>query len=122
MTVKITYFVHGTTIDNQQGISTGQKPGQLSELGIKQSQELPDKIGDKEFAAIFSSNLKRAVASAQISFGEKYEIIEDERLRECDYGKLNQAPEAEVNYSDHIKQPFPNGESLQQVEDRVEIF
>lgn len=122
MTINITYFVHGTTTDNQQGISTGQAPGQLSELGVKQSQELPDQLGDKEFDAIFSSDLKRAIESAQISFGNEYEIIEDERLRECDYGKLNQAPEDKVNYSEHIERPFPEGERLKQVEDRLGSF
>ena len=56
--MKITYFVHGTTTDNEKGISTGQVPGELSKLGIKQSKELSEHIGYKKFEAIFSSDLK----------------------------------------------------------------
>lgn len=120
--VKITYFVHGTTLDNQNKISTGQAHGELSELGIKQSEELLGQIKEKDFDAVFCSDLKRAIDSAEISFKGKYKIIQDKRLRECNYGSLNQAPEEEVDYSKHIFQPFPNGESLVDVESRIRDF
>ncbi len=93
MVVKITYFVHGTTIDNEKKLSTGQAQGELSELGVKQSEELLSQVEDKSFDVVFCSDLKRAVDSAQISFGGKFEIIQDKRLRECDYRDLNQADE-----------------------------
>lgn len=35
MSTHITYFVHGTTTDNEQHISSGWKDVELSELGIK---------------------------------------------------------------------------------------
>ena len=44
MSVKIIYFVHGTTTDNEEHKSTGQNPGVLSELGKKQSIESRSKI------------------------------------------------------------------------------
>lgn len=44
MSVKIIYFVHGTTTDNEEHKSTGQNPGVLSELGKKQSIESRNKI------------------------------------------------------------------------------
>lgn len=37
MTINITYFVHGTTTDNEQHVSSGWKDVDLSELGIQQS-------------------------------------------------------------------------------------
>lgn len=37
MSIKITYFVHGTTTDNEKKISSGWADVGLSELGIKQS-------------------------------------------------------------------------------------
>ncbi len=122
MSVKITYFVHGTTIDNEAGKSTGWAPGELSELGIKQAKELGDIVSDKKFNVFFSSDLKRAVDSAQLGFGDKYEIIQDERLRECNYGDLTQAEEEKVNYREHIETPFSNGESLKDVENRIKSF
>ena len=78
--VKITYFVHGTTTDNENGISTGQNQGELSELGIKQSKELPKQIGEKKFDAVFCSDLKRTIDFSEISFGKKYKIVKDKRL------------------------------------------
>jgi glycyl-tRNA synthetase len=120
--VKITYFVHGTTTDNENNISTGQNPGELSELGIKQSKELPKQIGNKEFDVVFCSDLKRAVESAKISFADKYKIIEDKRLRECNYGDYNGKEEDNVNYLEHIDKKFPSGESLKDVEIRIKDF
>jgi broad specificity phosphatase PhoE len=43
MSIKITYFVHGTTTDNERHLSSGWKDVELSELGIKQSEELKEK-------------------------------------------------------------------------------
>ena len=39
MAVKITYFVHVTTTDNEQDLATGWLPGELSELGVKQAKD-----------------------------------------------------------------------------------
>ena len=39
MSVKIIYFVHGTTTDNEKHIATGQNSGVLSELGIQRCKE-----------------------------------------------------------------------------------
>ena len=122
MSIKIIYFVHGTTVDNEKGIATGQSNGKLSELGIKQSRDLPNQIKDKRIDVVFCSDLKRSVDSAKISFGDKYKIIQDKRLRECDYGDLNQTDEKRVIYSEHIQEPFPNGESLKDVERRILSF
>ena len=47
MAVKITYFVHGTTTDNEQNISSGWSDVDLSELGIQQSKDLAEKVKNK---------------------------------------------------------------------------
>ena len=59
MPIKITYFVHGTTTDNEKDISSGSSDVELSELGVKQSIELKDKVKDKKFDVVFCSDLKR---------------------------------------------------------------
>ena len=46
----------------------------------------------------------------------------DNRLRECNYGDLNGADSSVVVDEDHIDIPFPNGESLKDVEDRLRDF
>ena len=123
--IQITYFVHGTTTDNEEHISTGGLPGELSELGIKQSKELGDLVADKNFDVVFCSDLKRAVDSAHLAFGDKYEIISDKRLRECDYGKLNGASSLVVEpmqEEECIEKTFPEGESYEDVKVRVADF
>ena len=124
MVVKITYFVHGTTTDNEKDISSGWKDVELSRLGIEQSKNLPNQIGDKNFDTVFCSDLKRAVDSAKISFGEKFEIKTDKRLRECNYGDYNgkSSKIVEPMQEECISKKFPNGESYEDVKNRIEDF
>jgi len=67
--INITYFVHGTTIDNQQRIATGWLPGELSAIGREQAEKLGEQVADRQFDVVFCSDLKRAVDSAQLGFG-----------------------------------------------------
>ena len=122
MSVRIIYFVHGTTTDNERGLSTGWNPGELSELGMRQAKQLGALVADKTFDAFFCSDLKRAVDSAQLGFASKYTITLDKRLRESNYGDLNGTPEKHVHYNEHIETPFPNGESMHDVEKRMRAF
>ncbi|MDR2189673.1 MAG: histidine phosphatase family protein [Candidatus Peribacteria bacterium] len=122
MSVKITYFVHGTTTDNENHRSTGQLHGELSSRGIQQSKELKNQISLDDFDGVFCSDLQRAVDSAKYTFGGVKPIIQDKRLRECDYGDLNGADETLVVYEQHIYKSFPNGESMQEVEKRMRAF
>lgn len=50
------------------------------------------------------------------------EILQDERIRECNYGDLNGADSSLVKYEEHILNQFPNGESLKDVEKRLRNF
>lgn len=120
---KITYFVHGTTTDNEQDLATGWQGGELSALGIRQSQELGRLVADRKFDAVFCSDLKRAVDSANLAFGDKYVIVQNKRLREVNYGDFTGLP---VTFKDkmdeYIDAPFPNGERLKDVEKRLADF
>lgn len=124
MSVKITYFVHGTTTDNELNLSSGWSDVDLSETGVRQSRELTDQTRDKEFDVVFTSDLKRAINSARITWGDTYEIIQDARLRECNYGDMNGKPSVEVEPMQEkaIFKPMPNGESYEMVKDRIGSF
>lgn len=124
MTIKITYFVHGTTADNEKEISSGWSDVELSDLGKKQSIELKDKIKDKEFDVVFCSDLKRAHNSAKLIFEGVVPIIPDGRLRECNYGKYNGWPSSIVEplQEKMINDRFPDGESYEDVEARIADF
>ncbi|MBU0540347.1 histidine phosphatase family protein [Patescibacteria group bacterium] len=124
MSISITYFVHGTTIDNEKEISSGWSDVELSELGIKQSVELKDKIKVGDFYVVFCSDLKRAVDSAKLTFEEMVQIIPDARLRECNYGTYNAQPSniVEPLQEKMINERFPEGESYEDVKMRIANF
>src|SRR6266508_3817461 len=121
--VTITYFVHGTTTDNEQHLATGWLPGELSEKGREQAKHLGEQVADQQFDVVFCSDLQRAIDSADLGFGDKYKIIQDDRLRECNYGDLNGKPLTfKEHMEDFIDEPFPNGECYRDVEARLESF
>lgn len=124
MSVDITYFVHGTTTDNEKSISSGWNDVELSSLGIQQSKDLIKQIDFAKFDAVFTSDLKRSVDSANITFKETLPIISDERLRECNYGDFNgrESSVVEPMQEENISKPFPNGESYEDVKSRVLDF
>ncbi len=125
MSVKITYFVHGTTTDNEQHISSGWKDVELSQLGIQQFKDLAEKTKGKKFDVVFCSDLKRAHNSAKLAWEGIYPIIPDARLRECNYGDLNGCSSDIVEpmqEDECIEKPFPNGESYMDVKKRISDF
>jgi len=124
MSVKITYFVHSTTKDNEKGIASGWSDVGLSKLGKKQAIELKGKIRNKNFDVVFCSDLKRAVDSAKIVFQKRAPIYFDWRLRECNFGKYNgqQSSIVESIQEKYINKRFPGGESFKDVETRMRDF
>lgn len=124
MSVYITYFVHGTTTDNEQDIATGWLPGELSKAGKHQARALGEQVADKTFDVVFCSDLRRAVESAELGFGGRYPIVQDARLRECNYGDMNGMPAAgfKNELDKFVERPFPNGESYTDVEKRMAEF
>ena len=124
MKVKITYFVHGTTLDNERNLATGWVPGELSALGKKQAEELGKLVGSMQFDAVFCSDLQRAIDSANLAFGSKYAVVSDRRLREIHYGDFTQKPTdmCEKDLVKYLERPFPRGESYRDVERRMSDF
>jgi broad specificity phosphatase PhoE len=118
MAVEIVYATHSLTEDNEQGIATGWLPGRLSEQGRRFATELGARHRDTGLAAVFTSDLRRAVETAQIAFADTAVLIhQDARLRECNYGELNGCPVIVLaaERARHIDDPFPGGQSYRQV-------
>lgn len=122
MTVKITYFVHGTTTDNEKNIATGWNPGELSELGVERVKKLGKLVENEKYDVVFTSDLKRAIDSANYVFDDKYTAFHTRALREINYGDYTDQPVSKIFKLEHIKLRFPNGESYQDVEDRMRGF
>lgn len=122
--ITIIFEAHGTTFDNEAHLSSGHNDTELSPLGIQQSKEMGERYKDAHFDAIFCSDLQRAYKSAELAFGDKFPIIKDARLRECNYGDFTQHASEEVDAEkpDRIDEPFPNGESYEQTTARMKSF
>ena len=122
--ITIIFESHGTTTDNEKHLASGWADVELSELGIQQSKEIGKRYVNDSFDAVFCSNLERSYKSAEIAFGNKFPIIRDTRLNECNYGDLTQYSSEEVDLEKpkRIKNPFPNGESYEQTLERIKSF
>ena len=124
-TVEIVFETHSTTTDNERWVASGWLDGELSPLGRRQAKELGERRAEDELAAVFCSDLGRAVETAQIAFGGRgLPILHDWRLRECNYGMLNGTAVArlEVERTKHVLDPYSGGESYVDVVARVRSF
>lgn len=80
---------HGETLENNQGILQGHKPGNLSVKGIKESAILASALKNRKIDIIFCSDLKRSYISATIIAEYlKLPLNETILLRERDWGIL----------------------------------
>ena len=123
--VEIVYETHALTEDNETGRATGWLPGRLSATGRENARVLGERRRDDGLAAVFTSDLGRALETVGIAFdGSPIPVLHDWRLRECDYGERNGAPTSEVHgvARQHLDTPYPGGESWRQAVARVGRF
>ena len=125
MVVQLTYETHSRTIDNERGIATGWLPGELSADGRRFAQDPGRRWVDTDLAAVYTSDLRRAVQTAEIAFnGRIVTVITDRRLRECNYVALNGLPVArlEAERTQHIDTPYASGQNYRQVVTQMRAF
>jgi broad specificity phosphatase PhoE len=114
--VELVYETHSISVDNERGIATGWLPGELSAEGRRLARELGERRRDDGLACVFTSDLRRAVETAEIAFeGTAIEIRDDPRLRECNYGELNGAPVCELEPRGRfVDERYPGGQSYRE--------
>ena len=125
MTVDVVYETHSTSVDNERGIATGWLGGRLSTTGREQARQLGVRRRDDGIDVVYASDLNRAVETAQIAFADcGIPVLLDWRLRECDYGRMNGMPRAQLDAERRrrLDDPFPDGESWRQAVARVGAF
>lgn len=117
--MRIVYFVHATTVDNELGLATGWNDVELSEKGYRQAEDLCGIVKDR-FDVVIASDLRRAQETARIAFAP-LKPLADCRLREIDYGDLAGQPSAAVKQDllRYVEEPFPGGESYEGVRLRI---
>lgn len=124
---------HGQTDWNIQRRYQGHKDIPLNAAGREQARVLAADLNDASFAAVYSSDLSRAVETAAIlTENQPMTIITDLRLREIAMGDWEGRTLAEVS-SEHpgsdgglvyteVHSRAPGGESLAEVAARVRAF
>ena len=124
--VVIWYERHAQTHDNVAGVASGYRDVALTDLGREQARGVMAKrYAGVHFDAVFTPDRQRAYETAQLIFeGRGIPVMQDTRLRACDYGDLEGRPRAEMSAArvNAVNEPFPNGESYDQVAQRVLSF
>lgn len=117
---------HGSTDDSDLNILRGQRNSSLDKKGFLDANKQKDFFKKVKWQYIFSSDLDRAKQTARIIVddkpGEKPGIVP--ALRPWDVGYLTgtdkdkSGPKMQ-HYIDHPKEVIPDGESMEQFEQRV---
>lgn len=125
MSTEIVFETHSWSEDNDRGIATGWNHGALSPEGQRLAGDLGSRRRDDGIDLVFTSDLHRAVETAEIAFaGTAVPILKDWRLRECNYGTGNGMPAAELHRdkSRYATTAYPRGESWSTAIARVGWF
>ena len=124
---------HGETRFNVEGRWQGQSDSPLTDRGLAQARELGRALADDPIAAVFSSDLGRALATAQeIATRHQLTVNADPRLREIDVGGWTgrNGAEIEVDFPGQravwaeapATMRLPGGESLADMQRRALDF
>jgi probable phosphoglycerate mutase len=76
---------HGATDWSDAGRLNGWTDVPLNERGRLQARSLAERLAGRQFAAVWSSDLMRAIETAHLAAGEP---VPDGRLRELNFGSL----------------------------------
>jgi broad specificity phosphatase PhoE len=123
--VAVVFETHSTSEGNEAGLATGWLGGRLSDAGREQAARLGTRRRWDGLDVVFTSDLNRAVETAQIAFGSTDIPVKlDWRLRECNYGCMNGMPglQLDTERNGRLDEPFPGGESWREAVQRVTEF
>lgn len=123
--MKLYLIRHGQTDWNLAQRFQGQSDIPLNEIGRRQANALAGRLSSQPFDVAYSSDLQRALETANIIVRDRLEIKEDVRLREMNFGDWEGAtynrikeeyPDALTTWEDDVyKNAPPNGETLEQL-------
>ncbi len=124
---------HGTTEFNSTRRFAGYSDVEMSQAGYQQVEKLRDRLANEKIDAIYSSDLRRALVTAEvISSRHKADIIPCPELREINYGDCegltfeeigrlySHVAESCINFTLELK--FPGGESFTEFIERTTKF
>ena len=120
---------HGETDWNKDRRYQGHTDLELNNIGVWQAERLRERLAEQAIDAIYCSDLRRALATAQvIAFNRELNVIPCKSLREIDFGEFEGMTfdEIQSRYPDWVPTNFDfsthQGESLDQLASRVSSF
>jgi len=123
---------HGRTKLHKADRFWGSTDIALSDIGIGQSEQLRDRLAKEKISTIYTSTLSRARSTAEtIASRHKVKITECAELNECNFGYIEGLtfteiqglhPELAEELLSWKTVAFPGGESLKQLDTRVQGF
>lgn len=124
---------HGDTELNSAERYWGRSDVKLSSAGIEQAERLRDRLAVEKIDAVYSSNLERALVTAEIiASSHQLAVITCAELREVNFGQLEGLNFSEISrlYPEvaklwaerSTKLKYPGGESLVEFNTRVSKF
>ena len=124
---------HGETKLNSAQRYWGHTDVELSDTGIRQAEQLRDRLAEQKIDVIYTSDLSRALATARIiASSHQADIITCTELHEINFGKVEGLTFKEISqlypelaqswYRRSIELKFPGGESIADIDKRVSKF
>ncbi len=124
---------HGDTELNSAERLWGRTDVKLDALGLKQAERLRERLAKERIDAIYSSNLQRALVTAEIIAAKhQLKVITCTELREVDFGELEgltinevdqRYPEVtELRMKRSLEMKYPGGDSFLEFSQRVSKF
>ena len=121
---------HGETLWNQEHRMQGHADSPLTPVGVTQARQLASRLAQIQFAALYSSDLGRALETARsVAQATGHEVVVDARLRERNFGVFEGLTGAEMHerYPEVFTQfktrdpgfAVPGGESALEFRDRA---
>src|SRR5205823_3682096 len=128
--VRILLVRHGETLFNVQGRWQGQSDSPLTERGLAQARELGRALHSEPVAAVYSSDLGRAMQTAlEVAAPHGLTVRPDVRLREIETGGFTHKNWAEIDAefpgarqkwaTAPARMRLPKGETLLEAQTRV---
>jgi len=125
MSVRLWLIRHGTTESSDAGRLTGWSDPPLNARGREQAKRLKGHFHGRNLDGVWSSDLRRSVETAQIISSR---WVQDPRLRELDFGRLEglvwEEVDAQLQEALLAFDGFraPEGESVDELRDRLHSF
>jgi len=129
---KLLLIRHGMTGLQKEDRYWGSTDVPLNDLGIKQAEQIRDRLAGERFSYVYTSPLSRALDTAKIiAAGRRRDVIPCDELCECNFGYLEGLTYEEIKamHPAVARQlgrmeavSFPGGESLEQFHTRVQAF